>query len=79
MIIQNRDGSLTREPTQRWLCKNKHRIYYVAVPAHLLDTQSGVIDQLITFAFDTLGAWSLEVRVYDEAAATALAESESCC
>jgi hypothetical protein len=34
-----------------------------------------VIDELIGFAFDSLGAWSLDVRVYDKAPATTLADS----
>jgi hypothetical protein len=66
MMLQNRDGPLTKELTQRWLGKNQRQGYYAAVPAHLLDDQSSVIEQLISFAFDTLGAWCLEVRVYNE-------------
>jgi hypothetical protein len=37
--------------------------YYVDVPAGLLDQQGDLIDQLIGFAFDTLGAARLELRV----------------
>jgi hypothetical protein len=33
------------------------------VPATLLDEQSSLIEQIINFAFDTLGALRLEVRV----------------
>jgi hypothetical protein len=66
VIIQNRDGSLTGEPGHRRLFKNKRPGYYAVVPAHLLDDQSSLIDRLISFAFDTLGARQLEVRVYDE-------------
>jgi hypothetical protein len=66
VIIQNRDGSIIREPTHRRLNKQQRRDYYAAVPAHLLDEQSSLIDRLIGFAFETLGVNRLEVRVYDE-------------
>lgn len=36
-----------------------------ALPAHTLDEQGYLIDQLIRFAFDTLGAYHLDLRVYD--------------
>jgi hypothetical protein len=45
------------------------------VPADLLDHENTVIDELISFAFDTLGAWHLDVRVYDRPATEALAEA----
>jgi hypothetical protein len=66
VIIQNRDGSIAREPRHRQLFANKQPGYYAAVPAGLLEEQSSLIDRLIGFAFDTLGADRLEVRVYDE-------------
>lgn len=37
--------------------------YRVEMPADLLDEQGAVIDWLIGFAFDTLGARVLELRV----------------
>jgi hypothetical protein len=76
MIIQNRNGSLTKEPGHRQLSTNKRQGYYAAVPAQLLDHENSVIDELIGFAFDTLGAWRLDVRVYDETATKALVEGE---
>jgi hypothetical protein len=69
MIIQNRDGSLTKEPRHRQAFTNKRQDYYAAVPADLLDRENTIIDELIGFAFGTLGAWHLDVRVYDETAA----------
>jgi hypothetical protein len=75
MIIQNRNVSLTKEPG-RQLFANEYQGYYAAVPAHLLDRENNVIDELIDFAFDTLGAWRLDVRVYDETATKALVEGE---
>jgi hypothetical protein len=66
VIIQNRDGSIAREPVHRRLNKYKRQGYYAAVPSHLLDEQSSLIDRIIDFAFETLGVSRLEVRVYDE-------------
>jgi hypothetical protein len=63
MIIQNQDGSRTKEPEYH---TSKCQGYYAAVPAHVLDRENSVIDELISFAFDTLGSWCLDVRVYDE-------------
>jgi hypothetical protein len=36
-----------------------------AVPAHCLDEHGCLIDQLIHFAFDTLGAQHLDLRIYE--------------
>jgi hypothetical protein len=73
MMIQNRDSSLTKEPGRH---TNRRQSYYAAVPAHVLDRENSVIDELISFAFDTLGGWCLDVRVYDEMATKALVEGE---
>jgi len=35
------------------------------VPAHALDEHGCLIDQLIQFAFDILGAQHLDLRVYE--------------
>ena len=63
MVIQNPDGSLTCEPEQPRLLRPKKQTYYAQLPAQLLDEQSSLIDRIIDFAFDTLGARRLEVRV----------------
>jgi hypothetical protein len=76
VIIQNRDGSIAQEPGHRQLFAAKEPGYYAAVPAHLLNEQSSLIDRLISFAFDTLGADRLEVRVYDES--NSLGQLECC-
>jgi hypothetical protein len=73
LIIQNRDGILTKEPGH---CTNKRQSYYAVVPAYVLGRENTVIDELISFAFDTLGAWRLDVRVYDETATKALVEGQ---
>ena len=38
---------------------------YAAIPCRLLDDQSDILDQVIHFAFDTLGTRHLELRIYD--------------
>ena len=78
MIIQDRDGSIVKERGGRRLFKDQRPSYYAAVPAHLLDEQSSLIDRLIGFAFDTLGALHLEVRVYDPGHSHSLNQHESC-
>ena len=76
MIIQNRNGALDGESSQRQFDLDSPPGYYAAVPAGLLDNDSSVIDELIGFAFETLGARHLDVRVYDETAARALPRCE---
>ena len=78
VIIQNRDGSIEKEPGQSRLFKHKRQGYYAAVPAHLLDDQSTLIDRLIDFAFDTLGTRRLEVRVYDAGEGQPLSPDQIC-
>jgi hypothetical protein len=47
---------------------------YAAIPFRLLDDQSDILDRVIHFAFNTLGARYLELRVYDgDYVATAVA------
>jgi len=63
LIIQDRDGSVLQEP--RKLRPNQLAVpsYRVEFPAELLDEQNSLIDRIISFAFDTLGAQRLDVRV----------------
>ena len=65
MIILNRDGSIAEEPKRKSLPNNNGLSYYAAVPKHLLDETSSLIDHIIDLAFDTLGVRHLEVRIYD--------------
>lgn len=65
MIIQNRDGSLVWEPDDARLSKNRKQRYSVELPATALDEQSALIDRVISFAFDTVGARQLRLRVRD--------------
>jgi hypothetical protein len=75
MIIENRDGPLTKEPGHRQLVTNKRQSYYAVVPIDPVDHINTIIDKLIGFAFDTSGAWHLEVRVYDKTATRALVDA----
>jgi hypothetical protein len=68
MMIQNRDDTRSEGPGRRQSVAHKRAGYYAAVPAKLLDHENTIIDDLIGFAFDTLGACRLQVRVYDETA-----------
>ncbi len=65
MIIQNRDGSLVQEPGRRRSRRkeNDQRSYYADLPIALLDEQGGLIERIISFAFDTLDVRHLEMRV----------------
>jgi hypothetical protein len=64
MIIQNPDGSIIEASTRPSLQEGYRYRYRVDVSADLLDEQGSVIDWLIGFAFDTLGASHLDVRVH---------------
>jgi hypothetical protein len=64
MLAQNhdrRDQSLDH----RSLRFQGPRRYSAVVPAHALDEHGCLIDELIRFAFDTLGAQHLDLRVYE--------------
>lgn len=63
MIIQNRDGSLTREPRKPRHPQPLSPCYRADLPAELLDEQNSLIERIISFAFDTLGARRLDLRV----------------
>jgi len=39
------------------------RTYYVSVQAHVLAQNTGLIDEIIDFAFGTLGAHHLDLRI----------------
>ena len=63
LIIQDRDGSLVKEPRKPRHQQHAPPSYRVEFPAALLDEQNSLIDRIISFAFDTLGARQLNVRV----------------
>lgn len=63
MIIQDRDGSLIKEPRSLRRQQPAMPSYRADLPAELLDEQNSLIERIISFAFDTLGARQLNVRV----------------
>lgn len=63
MIIQDRDGSLLKEPRRLPQSADIQPSYRAEIPADLLDEQSSLIDRILTFAFDTLGAQRVDLRV----------------
>jgi hypothetical protein len=63
LIIQDRDGSLIKEPRKLRRQQPALPSYRVDLPAELLDEQNSLIERIISFAFDTLGARQLNVRV----------------
>ena len=63
MIIQDRDGSLLKERRKLRRQQPAMPSYRVDLPAELLDEQNSLIERIISFAFDTLGARQLNVRV----------------
>ena len=65
MIIQNRDGSIVEENRHLEGSQHKRQSYCADLPASLLDEESSVIDRIISFAFDTIGARQLRLRVRD--------------
>ena len=66
MQIQNdRTVSETLNPHYPARLPNEGPRYYAAIPSRLLANQNNIIDQVIQFAVDMLGARHVELRVYD--------------
>jgi hypothetical protein len=63
LIIQNRDGSLLKEQRKLRQPRPAKSTYRAEIPAALLDEQSSLIERIINFAFDTLGARNVDLRV----------------
>lgn len=61
LIIQDRDGSLLKEPKPPR--RGAFADYRVDIPANTLDEHNSLIERVIAFAFDTLGARHVDVRV----------------
>jgi hypothetical protein len=59
----NSDEPHVYQPGSTLVKRDDQASYYVAAPEQLLDDQSNLIDLLISFAFDTLSAWRLDVRI----------------
>ncbi|HWQ16093.1 MAG TPA: hypothetical protein VNL77_25055 [Roseiflexaceae bacterium] len=65
MVIQNPDGSLVQDVRHGRLAPEKKHTYYAELPRHQLDEHATLMEHLIAYAFDVLGALHLEVRVLD--------------
>ena len=65
LLLQGHDPRVCRDRAQPTPRRQGPWRYAAAVPAHALDEQGCLIDQLIHLAFDTLGAHHLELRVYE--------------
>lgn len=63
LIIQDRDGSLLKEPRPPKRNQPDDAAYRVEIPAVVLDEENSLIERVIAFAFDTLGARRVDVRV----------------
>jgi len=63
MLTHRRDGPCVTRQSDTLLRQQENDRYYAEVPALALDEQSRLIEQVIHFAFDTLGADHLDVRV----------------
>jgi len=65
MLAHNHDRR--RDPARNHppLRRQGPRRYSAAVPAHALDAHGCLLDQLIHFAFATLDAPHLDLRVYE--------------
>ena len=65
MVSQNHDRHRDQDRAHPPPHHPGQRSSSAVVPAHALDEHGCLIDQLIQFAFDTLGAQHLELRVYE--------------
>ncbi|MFL5805419.1 MAG: hypothetical protein ACJ8CR_27245 [Roseiflexaceae bacterium] len=64
MLARNHDHR-DRDRDHTPLRRQGPRSYSAVMPAHALDEHGSLIDQLIRFAFDTLGAQHLDLRIYE--------------
>ena len=65
MVVHNHDRRRDQDRDHPAPHNQEPRRYAAAVPAQFLDEHGCLIDQLIHFVFDTLGARHLELRVYE--------------
>jgi len=65
VVIQHIDGTLVDSTEQPSHSVGEKQTFYTEIPHHLLDSVDGWIDRLFGFAFDTLDAQHIELRVID--------------
>jgi hypothetical protein len=63
MMSRNSDGGGVDGLGTTLIQQDGERGYYAVVPKQPLDKQISVVDLLINFAFDTLGARHLDIRI----------------
>jgi hypothetical protein len=62
-IIERHDNRWLKCPADTLILDYQRQRYYAEVAAGSFDEQSQLIEQVIRFALDTLGAYHLDVRV----------------
>jgi hypothetical protein len=62
-MTEHHDKRWLKHPVDMLIPDHKRQRYYAEVPAGSFDEQSRLIEQVIQFALDTLGAYHLDVRV----------------
>jgi hypothetical protein len=65
MLAQHHARHRDQDRDQTPLRLPEPRSYAAVVPAHALDEQGCLIDELIQFVFDTLGARHLDLHIYE--------------
>ena len=63
MLTHHHDHACSLQSICAPLLQRTNQSYYAEVPALALDEQSRLVDQVIRFAFETLGVRHLEVHV----------------
>jgi hypothetical protein len=63
MLTHHRDHTCSLQPICAPLLLRADQSYYAEVPALALDEQSRLVEQVIRFAVERLGAQHLEIRV----------------
>src|SRR5262245_22373551 len=64
MLTRHHDHTCRLASVCAPLLQRANQSYYAEVPALALDEQSRLVDQVMRFAFETLGVRHLEVRVF---------------
>src|SRR5262245_56678514 len=63
MLTHHPDHACNLQSVRASLLQRANQRYYAEVPALALDEQSRLVDQMIHFAFETLGVRYIEVHV----------------
>jgi len=77
MLTHHHDHACSLQSICAPLLQRTNQSYYAEVPALALDEQSRLVDQVIRFAFETLGVRHLEVHVAGAEMASLAARSSA--